>query len=223
MRNKLIIICGIIAICAACKKTKDTACYGLVAPVNAPENVSPIFPSFTWLNCTTMPSNIVLSAHTDFSKPIIDQKLFVNTLKADTILSPLTKYYWIITVFGNDESYIDSFTTSGVAGIIQGHYAGIGRNNNYAFIHDTTYNYELNVHDAGNDKISMQLPGIDTVVFSKLATTDSTIVYTCKPCTGKYSGFKNIVYHPSNKSVVITFQTSGFNYDEWDFTGYLKP
>jgi len=219
MKIAILFICC-IAVFVSCKKTQDKACYGIVSPINGPTNISPVHPSFSWLNCSTQPAIFVLSAHRDYSIPIMNTDIFTTSTRADTVLYPFTKYYWIISVKGQDQSYLDSFTTGGVSNIIAGRYLGTGRNNNYAFIGDTTYPYALTVVDAGNDQVALQLPGIDSVTFSKISTTDTTVVYTCKPCSGKYNGFKNLVYDVRNESVTIIYQTGGANFDEWDFTGY---
>ncbi len=222
MIKPALLFCCIAIFVVSCKKPADQSCFGLVSPVGNPQHVSPVFINFSWLNCTNMPADMVVSAQRDYSKPAISKEIIGTTFQADTILYPNTTYYWIVTVKGQDQSFEDSFTTSAVSGIVSGKYEGTASRSNYAFIGDTIYSYTLTVTDAGNDNILLQIPGADTVVFSKITTTDTTIIYSCKPCTGKYSAFKRFEFVPARSALRVEFQTTSSDFDEWDFTG-AKP
>ncbi|MBA3828860.1 MAG: hypothetical protein H0X33_07980 [Taibaiella sp.] len=203
---------------AACKKPSDTLCLDIVSPINN-LGASPVFTTFTWRNCQQVPTHFVLSADSNFSSAIRDFREYITSYTLDTILSPNKKYFWYIG-FG-DILRSGSFITSGTSDKIAGIFPGEAQTDNYAFINDTFYAYTLQIKDVGNNEILMSIPGVDTAKLIFKYTTDSSILYYCKPCTGFYNYNKYLQYYPRSGRVVVDFQTKG-DLRGWHFAG-TKP
>lgn len=203
---------------AACKKPSSTLCLDVESPVNNVQ-VSPIFTTFNWRNCQQAPTHFVLSADSNFRTVIRDFREYTTSWTLDTILSPNTKYFWYAGV--GDLVKSGSFITSGTSDKIAGAFTGEAQTDNYAFINDTFYAYTLQIKDVGNNEVLMSIPGVDTAKLIFKNTTDSSIFYYCKPCTGFYNYNKTLQYYPRSGRLIVDFQTRG-DLRGWHFAG-TKP